>query len=203
VPPRTIAEVNHYEVLGVPMGADPAEIRRSYLRLARRHHPDRNVGADVATQRASRRTMADVNLAWEVLGDPSRRRRYDEDVRRGTADTGRATVVGPAGPPPGQGWRPRADDTAWMHDFEAWRNGSDELAPDELSDAPYPGRSRRQRSPVMVLPVGLFMAAVAIGCVSLALQSRALLAAAFLGVALSAVLFVMLPVIVMTRSRDE
>jgi hypothetical protein len=191
--------VNHYEVLGVPMGADPAEIRRAYLRLARRHHPDRHVDADAATEAAARRRMAELNEAWEVLGSPGSRRRYDEQVRRGTASTGRATVVGPSGPAPGSGWHPRADDTGWMSDFEAWRNETDELP----SDEPYAGRGRPQRSPVMVLPVGLFAIAITAGCVGIALQARPLMAVAFIGVALSATLFVMLPVIVMSRSRDD
>ena len=193
--------MNHYEVLGVPMGADPAEIRRAYLRLARKHHPDRQVGADAAAEAAARRRMAELNEAWEVLGEPGRRRRYDELVRRGTASTSRATAVGPTGPPgpaPGTGWHPRADDTAWMRDFEAWRNETDELP----SDEPYAGRGG-PRSPVMVLPVGLFAIAVAAGCVGVALQARGLMAVAFIGAALSAMLFVMLPIIVMSRSRDD
>lgn len=193
--------MNHYEVLGVPMGADPAEIRRAYLRLARRHHPDRHVTDDAATQRAARSKMAELNGAWEVLGEPARRRSYDEEVRRGTAGTGArwgghgATVVGPSGP----GWRPRSDDTGWMRDFDAWKNERDELP----SDDPYPGRSRPPRSPLMVLPVALFVCAVAVGCAGLAMSSRGLLAVSFVGVAVSAALFVMLPMIVMTRSRED
>ena len=53
----------------------------------------------------------------------------------------------------------------------------------------------------MVLPVGLFAIAITAGCVGIALQARPLMAVAFIGVALSATLFVMLPVIVMSRSR--
>jgi hypothetical protein len=55
----------------------------------------------------------------------------------------------------------------------------------------------------MVLPVGLFANAVTAGAVGVALQARPLMAVAFIGVALSATLFVMLPVIVMSRSRDD
>ncbi len=196
---RNIPAVNHYEVLGVPMGADPAEIRRAYLHLARRHHPDRNVDADADTQVRARRKMADLNEAWAVLGDPVRRRHYDDDVRRGTATSGPTTVVGATGAASGQGWHPRADDTAWMQDFRAWRNETDELPPDE----PYGGRSASRHNPLMILPVVVFVIAVAAGCVGLALQSRALLAMAFVGIAVSGAMFVMLPIIFMSRGRND
>lgn len=62
-----------YEVLGVRRDAAAAEVRRAYLDLARRHHPDQGSGGDAAR-------MAEVNAAWEVLGDPRRRAHYDETL---------------------------------------------------------------------------------------------------------------------------
>src|SRR3954451_13759441 len=50
--------VSPYDVLGVPPGASPAEIRRAYLRLARRHHPD--AGGNAAEMRR-------LNEAWAAL----------------------------------------------------------------------------------------------------------------------------------------
>ncbi len=200
--------MNHYEVLGVPMGADPAEIRRAYLHLARRHHPDRNVSADAATQGRARRKMAEVNAAWAVLGDPDRRRHYDEDVRRGTATSGRTTVVGSAGsagsagaggPVTGPGWHPRTDDTGWMRDFRAWRDETDDLPPDE----PFNGRGAGRHNPLMILPVVVFVIAIAGAFMGLVLQSRGLLAMAFVGIAVSGAMFVMLPIIFMSRGRDD
>jgi len=47
-----------YEVLGVPPSATPAEIRRAYLALARRHHPDAGGSAD---------EMRRLNEAWAAL----------------------------------------------------------------------------------------------------------------------------------------
>lgn len=61
--------MSHYDVLGVPRSADAAAVRRAYLELARRHHPDR-AGGDPDRMRA-------INEAWATLGDPTRRRRYD------------------------------------------------------------------------------------------------------------------------------
>jgi hypothetical protein len=47
-----------YQVLGIDPGASPAEVRRAYLALARRHHPD--AGGDAEDMRA-------VNDAWAQL----------------------------------------------------------------------------------------------------------------------------------------
>jgi curved DNA-binding protein CbpA len=190
-----VASRDHYEALGVPMGADPAEIRRAYLRLARRHHPDSHAGDGPAALAAAQRRMQEINAAWTVLGDPARRRHYDDTVRRGSAAA--APRPRPSAAPggndiPSPGWRPLTGDTAWMDDFEAWRDETDEPPPDR----PPPSVAR---SSMTVLPVALFVAAIAVGCVGLVLQSRAMLAAAFVGVAISAALFVVLPMLEMRR----
>ncbi len=79
-----------YEVLDVDRDSDPVAIRRAYQRLARRHHPDLFPG-DVE---AERRFDA-IAHAYHVLGDPERRRRFDE----GLLDPGRRLgPVPPAGP---------------------------------------------------------------------------------------------------------
>lgn len=81
----------HYEVLGLSTGASQAEIRRAYLDLARRHHPDR-AGGDAVRMRA-------VNDAWAALGSPAGRALYDLSLR-----------PSPATPPaPPQGGAPRTD----------------------------------------------------------------------------------------------
>ena len=58
--------------------ASAEEIRAAYRRQARRLHPD--VG-----QRGSATEMSALNEAWRVLGDPVRRRRYDEALRSAPA----------------------------------------------------------------------------------------------------------------------
>ena len=192
--------MNHYEVLGVPMGADPAEIRRAYLLLARRHHPDLHAGDPPREQAESRRRMLEVNAAWAVLGDAERRRGYDRLVREGRARTGPAPVgrdgrVQAPADPDRRGWAPLSGDTRWMSDFEGWRAEADALPP----DPPVPGG----RDPWKLLPVGVFVASLAMGCVALVAMIRTLLAVAYVGVALSAVLFFALPLLEMTRRRRE
>lgn len=68
-----------YAVLGVDAAAAHDDIRRAWLALARRHHPDR--GGDPAQMQA-------VNEAWAVLGDPARRRAWDHEHGRAIAGGG-------------------------------------------------------------------------------------------------------------------
>ena len=59
---------NLYEVLGIEPTATLDQIKRAYRKLAAELHPDHGGDAD---------TFADVAKAYEVLGDPERRARYD------------------------------------------------------------------------------------------------------------------------------
>ncbi len=61
-----------YDILGVDRHASDEEIRRAYRRLAKRWHPDFNPGDPVAERR-----FKEISAAYEILGDPERRRRYD------------------------------------------------------------------------------------------------------------------------------
>jgi hypothetical protein len=61
--------VNHYDTLGVPPDASEAAIKRAYRKKASEAHPDRP---------GAKGDMVAVNKAWECLGDPERRKRYDE-----------------------------------------------------------------------------------------------------------------------------
>ena len=90
--------MTHYEVLGVPQTASAADVRRAFLALARRFHPDVHVLADAATQRRAAACMRAVNDAWAVLGDAGRRASYDAELRRApAAGCRRAPPVHPAG----------------------------------------------------------------------------------------------------------
>jgi molecular chaperone DnaJ len=73
--------VDHYARLGISTDADADAVRDAYRRAARRHHPDAP-GGDVST-------MAAVNEAWRVLGDPQLRRDYDRQLRPSTSSSER------------------------------------------------------------------------------------------------------------------
>lgn len=67
---------SHYELLGVKESASIAEIRRAYRKLALRLHPDRNPSKKAEGQ------FKEMSAAYEVLADPDKRRRYDQDRRQ-------------------------------------------------------------------------------------------------------------------------
>jgi DnaJ-class molecular chaperone len=61
-----------YKTLGVARAADQAAIKAAYRKLAKKYHPDLNPGdADVE------RRFKEISAAYDVLGDPTKRSRYD------------------------------------------------------------------------------------------------------------------------------
>ena len=64
---------DYYAILGVPRTATEKEIRTAFRKLARKHHPDVNQGDKAAEDR-----FKEINEANEVLGDPEKRKKYDE-----------------------------------------------------------------------------------------------------------------------------
>lgn len=175
--------MGHYEELGVEPSATDAEIRRAYLDLARRHHPDR-LGAAGADERGRAETrMARINEAWTVLSDVDRRARYDlEHFGESAAHDGR------------------------IHDVDrTFRpfDGGDDPDPLDLDDTPI-GPPTLTRRATMV-PAWLGIAAFG----ALAVGGLGGLAPVFvLGLALavcSALSFLVLPLVALARSarRDE
>jgi curved DNA-binding protein CbpA len=79
-----------YGVLALPRNAGEDEIKAAYRALARRLHPDVNVGDETSAQR-----LREVNRAYETLGNPEARAEYDRDLARQRSDARRRyTVMG-------------------------------------------------------------------------------------------------------------
>ncbi len=64
---------DYYKVLGVTKNATQDELRKAYRKLARTYHPD--VASDKPNAEAR---FKEINEAYEVLGDPGKRRQYDD-----------------------------------------------------------------------------------------------------------------------------
>src|ERR687896_686397 len=64
---------DYYATLGIAKTASDKEIKAAYRKLARKFHPDVNPGDKSAEAR-----FKEINEANEVLGDPEKRKKYDE-----------------------------------------------------------------------------------------------------------------------------
>ncbi|MHB8437915.1 MAG: molecular chaperone DnaJ [Acidimicrobiales bacterium] len=79
-PQREWLEKDYYSVLGVAPSATAKEITRSYRKLAKQFHPDANPGSEDR--------FKEISVAYDVLGDESKRKEYDEVRRLGASGFG-------------------------------------------------------------------------------------------------------------------
>jgi len=113
---------DYYKTLGVAREATADDIKQAFRKLARIHHPD------VAKNKVTgEEKFKEINEAYEVLGDPDKRRRYDE-LGAGWQDGGGA----PAGSA-GEGFR-RAHSPADGGDFEFGGTGFSDFFESFFSD---------------------------------------------------------------------
>ncbi|MDO4743473.1 MAG: DnaJ domain-containing protein, partial [bacterium] len=64
---------DYYEVLGVDKGASDDDIKKAYRKMAKKYHPDLNPNNKEAEQK-----FKEVNEAYEVLSDSTKKSRYDQ-----------------------------------------------------------------------------------------------------------------------------
>ncbi len=68
---------DNYAILGVSLDADPKDVRKSYLKIARRLHPDSGVGVNPAEKMLAEQILSKlVNPAWEALSQEKNRTEY-------------------------------------------------------------------------------------------------------------------------------
>ncbi|MCX2744196.1 J domain-containing protein [Mangrovivirga sp. M17] len=64
---------DYYDILGVDKKASQDEIKKAYRKLAVKYHPDKN-----PDNKAAEDKFKDISEAYEVLGDPEKRKQYDK-----------------------------------------------------------------------------------------------------------------------------
>ncbi|KAG7663176.1 uncharacterized protein J8A68_003354 [[Candida] subhashii] len=73
---RTTPKNDYYKVLDVPRDADDRTIKKAYRAQTLKYHPDKYKNTDLTPEEIEKK-MQDINQAYEVLGDPELRERYD------------------------------------------------------------------------------------------------------------------------------
>src|SRR5579859_4179593 len=63
---------DYYKILGVGREVSADDIKKAFRKLARKYHPDVNPGDKKAEEK-----FKEINEAYEVLSDPSKRKKYD------------------------------------------------------------------------------------------------------------------------------
>lgn len=112
-----MAAKDYYEVLGVSPDADASEIKSTYRKLARKHHPDTNPDDPGAEER-----FKEISEAYRVLSDPERRQQYDQ--MRSMGARGFAGRAGGRGAP-GAGGAPGGRQSIDLEDLEGFGGFSD------------------------------------------------------------------------------
>ncbi len=180
--------MTHYEVLGVPPSASPAEVRRAYVRAARVAHPDFHTDADATTRSGAEERMRRVNQAWAVLGDDDRRRAYDRTLAEGEQEARVAERRSrPAGAPSPE-FVPYVDDDT---DYAA------------LLDEAGPGNGARVPRAVQLAPAALLLVALFALSAGLVSSFGPLLALGVVCLVLSALAFVLTPALAVMRSLES
>lgn len=80
---RVNSELDYYAILGLTPKATAAEIKKSYIRLARERHPDK-LPSELRNDVNAKQLYIDTKDAYEILKDPDTRREYDSNAHRRT-----------------------------------------------------------------------------------------------------------------------
>jgi molecular chaperone DnaJ len=89
-----MAKRDYYDILGVAKNASDEDIKKAYRKLAMKHHPDRNQGAEASK---SEDKFKEAKEAYEMLSDPQKRAAYDQYGHAGV-DPNMGGFRGGAGP---------------------------------------------------------------------------------------------------------
>ena len=76
---------DYYNTLGIERAATEAEIRKSYLKLAKQHHPDLVQGEE--EKKKATETFREILEAYKCLSDSKERNKYDQFLKSGTTSS--------------------------------------------------------------------------------------------------------------------
>lgn len=176
-----------YDMLGVNAAADSKTIRKAYLALAWKYHPDRNHGvlADDAAEQ-----MRKFNEAWHILGDPERRAEYDKKL----LFTAGARHEGRPGTAPGAG--PVTSNRNWVPYDTSEPDGID------LDPRPVAGSTMLPGWLTMAPAAGIALGIVIMGSGTL-VQSGGMFALGLIVMALAGAGFLLLPLAAMSKAERD
>jgi len=72
---------NLYEILQSNPLSTKKQLKRNYIRLAKKLHPDANIGDPKGKKGADGADFSEISSAWRLLSDPRKRKRYDRSLK--------------------------------------------------------------------------------------------------------------------------
>lgn len=73
---------NHYQTLGLAKNCSPTDIKKAYYKLVKQHHPDHG---------GSLKKIKEINEAYEILSDLSKKKEYDQQQSSGFGGFGQGS----------------------------------------------------------------------------------------------------------------
>jgi tetratricopeptide (TPR) repeat protein len=82
---KQIAKLSYYEILGLLMDASFPEIKKAYMHMVQKFHPDRHLSlSDHTMEKKLTQIFSYINEAYQILSNKTERAKYDSTLLKGT-----------------------------------------------------------------------------------------------------------------------